>query len=141
MDAISFVGLDVHKESIVVAMLKPGERGAIEWRVKNTVAEVRKLGRKLLRESGRQVRACYEAGPCGYGVQRQLQGLGVDCVVVAPSLIPIKPGERVKTDRRDARKLAGYLRSGSLTLRSVHRRWQRRRCGTSAGRGRTCART
>lgn len=115
MDAISFVGLDVHKESIVVAMLKPGERGAIEWRVKNTVAEVRKLGRKLLRESGRQVKACYEAGPCGYGVQRQLQGLGVDCVVVAPSLIPIKPGERVKTDRRDARKLASYLRSGSLT--------------------------
>ena len=115
MDAISFVGLDVHKESIVVAMLKPGERGAIEWKVRNTVAEVRKLGRKLLRESGRHVKACYEAGPCGYGVQRQLQALGVDCVVVAPSLIPIKPGERVKTDRRDARKLASYLRSGSLT--------------------------
>jgi transposase len=115
MNAISYVGLDVHKESIVVALVKPGERKAVEWKMRNTVAEVRKLGRRLLRESGRQVKACYEAGPCGYGILRQLQALGVDCVVVAPSLIPIKPGERVKTDRRDARKLATYLRDGSLT--------------------------
>jgi len=115
MNGISYVGLDVHKESITVALLKAGERGVIEWKVGNTAAEVRKLGRRLLRESGRQVKACYEAGPCGYGVQRQLQALGVDCVVVAPSLIPVKPGERVKTDRRDARKLATYLRDGLLT--------------------------
>lgn len=115
MNAISYVGLDVHKESIAVAMLKPGERTAVEWKVRNTAAELRKLARRLLRDGGRQVKACYEAGPCGYGVQRQLRALGVDCVVVAPSLIPVKPGERVKTDRRDARKLAMYLRDGSLT--------------------------
>lgn len=115
MDHISYVGMDVHKESVSVAMLRPGERDAIEWKVRNTAADVRKLARRLKREGGPQVETCYEAGPCGYGLQRQLQGLSVPCVVVAPSLIPTKPGDRVKTDRRDARKLARYLRDGSLT--------------------------
>lgn len=115
MNGISYVGLDVHKDTITVAMLKAAGAGIAEWKVSNTAAEVRKLGRRLKRESGGQVKACYEAGPCGYVLQRQLVELGVDCVVVAPSLIPVKPGERVKTDRRDARKLASYLRSGSLT--------------------------
>jgi len=115
METISYVGMDVHKGSISVAVVKRGERVGREWRIANTAAEVRKLGRRLVRESGGEVRACYEAGPCGYGVQRQLQGLGAECAVVAPSLTPVKPGERVKTDRRDARKLAVYLRDGALT--------------------------
>jgi transposase len=62
-----------------------------------------------------RLRACYEAGPCGYGLQRLLSGWGISCVVVAPSLVPSKPGDKVKTDRRDALKLARLLRSGDLT--------------------------
>jgi transposase len=71
--------------------------------------------RKVQREAGGPVRFCYEAGPCGYVLQRQLQALGCECIVVAPSLIPVKPGERIKTDRRDAKKLAELLRAGLLT--------------------------
>ena len=91
MEDISYVGMDVHKASISVAVVRRGERVGREWRIANTAAEVRKLARRLVRESGGEVRACYEAGPCGYGVQRQLEGLGVECVVVAPSLTPVKP--------------------------------------------------
>jgi transposase len=73
------------------------------------------LAKKLLREAPEDVLCCYEAGPGGYALQRQMQAVGVRCQVVAPSLIPVKPGERVKTDRRDARKLANLLRAGLLT--------------------------
>jgi transposase len=69
----------------------------------------------LSKEAVGEVVCCYEAGPCGYGLQRTLVGLGVRCLVVAPSLVPRKPGERIKTDRRDGRKLAGQLRAGELT--------------------------
>ena len=65
--------------------------------------------------TGSELRFCYEAGPCGYGIQRQLTLAGHDCVVVAPSLIPRKPGERIKTDRRDAINLAKLHRAGELT--------------------------
>lgn len=112
---ITFVGLDVHKESINVAMLLPGESQAVEWRVVHNPASVRRLVRKLQRTGAGTLETCYEAGPCGYAVQRRLRELGVSCAVVAPSLIPRKPGERVKTDRRDARKLAELLRAGLLT--------------------------
>ena len=112
---ITFVGLDVHKEAINVAMLLPGESRATEWQLSNTAVSIRRLARKLRRCGDGELRTCYEAGPCGYAVQRMLQKLGVGCIVVAPSLIPRKPGERVKTDRRDARKLAELLRAGLLT--------------------------
>jgi len=62
-----------------------------------------------------ELRVCYEAGPTGFGLCRRLRGAGIDCIVVAPSLVPGKAGDRVKTDRRDARKLAHFLRSGDLT--------------------------
>ena len=68
-----------------------------------------------LAKDGREVSFCYEAGPCGYGLQRQLEGFGHICVVVAPSLIPSKPGDRVKTNRRDALSLAKLRRAGELT--------------------------
>src|ERR1700744_1594576 len=68
-----------------------------------------------LSRRGRALRFCYEAGPCGYGIQRQLTAAGHECVVVAPSLIPRKPGERIKTDRRDANNLAKLHRAGELT--------------------------
>src|SRR6202049_1436027 len=113
--AITYVGLDVHKASISVAMLAAGASTAVQWELANESGEVRKLVRKLRREGGEELLGAYEAGPCGYGLQRQLHRQGVGCQVVAASLIPRKPGDRIKTDRRDARKLAELLRAGLLT--------------------------
>lgn len=112
---ITYVGLDVHKASISVAMLAGEGSKVVQWELRNETGEVRKLVRKLRREGGGELVCAYEAGPCGYGLQRQLQQQGVSCQVVAPSLIPRKAGDRIKTDRRDARKLAELLRGGLLT--------------------------
>ena len=101
--SITFVGLDVHKETISVALADGSERG--EGRVYGEIANrPDALGKLLgrLARSGAELRFCYEAGPCGYGIQRQLTTAGHDCVVVAPALIPKKPGDRIKTNRRDA---------------------------------------
>ena len=112
---ITWVGLDAHKSSIQVAMLVPGREEPLSWQEANEESTVRRLARRLNREAPGEVRACYEAGPLGYALQRELEAQGVVCEVVAPSLIPIKPGERIKTDWRDARKLAELLRAGLLT--------------------------
>jgi transposase len=111
----TFVGLDAHKDTIVVAMLMPGSQTAIEWKIVNEPGAVRRFAKKLQREAVGEVRCCYEAGPCGYVLQRQLAAADIACAVVAPSLIPVKPGQPIKTDRRDARKLAELLRAGLLT--------------------------
>ena len=115
-ETITFVGLDVHKKGISVAVAEGGLRGGARFLgdIPNTPDALSKLARKLAGK-GRALRFCYEAGPCGYGVYRHLRGLGHDCVVVAPSLIPRRPGERVKTDRRDALGLAKLDRAGELT--------------------------
>jgi len=115
-EPITFVGMDVHRRDIAVAMLVAGRRDAVEWRVANEPTAVRRLGRRLQREAGSPVHCVYEAGPCGYALQRQLMSLGLTCAVVAPSMIPIRPGERIKTDRRDARKLAELARGELLTI-------------------------
>ena len=107
------VGMDVHRKDIVITMLVSG-RDPVEWRVANEPTAVAHLGRRLKREES--VYCVYEAGPCGYALQRQLTALGLACDVVAPSLIPVRPGERIKTDRRDARKLAELARAGLLTV-------------------------
>jgi transposase len=117
-NGITFVGMDAHKKAINVAMLLPGQHQPVEWQLANEPAAIRRLAKKLQREAPGEVRCCYEAGPCGYVLQRQLESAGVICEVVAPSLIPVKPGERIKTDRRDALKLARSLRSDDLT--AVH---------------------
>jgi transposase len=109
------VGLDTSKKSIQVAMLLPGRREPVEWELANEPAAVKRLAKRLLREAAGELRVCYEAGPCGYTLQRQLRAAGVDSIVVAPSLVPVKPGERIKTNRRDARKLAQALRAEGLT--------------------------
>jgi transposase len=112
---ITYVGMDVHKNSIAVAVLFPGRRRAVEQAIPHEERTVKRWAKKLLREAPGSVAAVYEAGPCGYALQRQLVSLGIDCQVAAPSLIPIKPGDRIKTDRRDARKLAELFRGGLLT--------------------------
>jgi len=114
-DGITFVGLDVHKNSIQVALLPPDGAKPVEWQEVHTTESLRRLSRRLLREAAGEIRCCYEAGPTGYGVQRRLTAAGIPCLVAAPSLIPIRPGARVKTDRRDALKLAELLRAGLLT--------------------------
>jgi transposase len=113
----AYIGLDVHKETIVVAIARAGrETPESRDEIANKPKKVAKLVDRLNREfDGEVLLFCYEAGPCGYGLYRQLLELGHDCQVVAPSLIPKKPGERIKTDRRDACKLARTLRNGDLT--------------------------
>jgi transposase len=114
-NSITFVGLDAHKKLIVVAMLLPGSTEPIVWQIPNEAGALRRMAKRILREASGAVRVCYEAGPCGYSLQRTLKELGLDCVVIAPSLIPVKAGDRIKTDVRDARKLAFLLRAGLLT--------------------------
>lgn len=114
-DDTSWAGLDVHQEQIVVAVLRGTKREVMEFQVRHDKRGVGKLVRRLRELSGGAVECAYEAGPCGYQLQRRLQAEGIDCVVIAPSLTPVKPGERIKTDRRDARKLAEHLRAGLLT--------------------------
>jgi len=113
----AYVGLDVHKDTIMVAVSRAGRGKPEVWgEVANRPKAVEKLVRRLNAEFGGEVLLfCYEAGPCGYGLYRQLLELGHDCQVVAPSLIPRKAGERIKTDRRDACKLSVGLRNGDLT--------------------------
>lgn len=116
-NGITFVGMDAHKKAINVAMLLPGTKQPVEWQVANEPAAIRRLAKKLVREAPGEVRCCYEAGPCGYALQRELEAVGgVVCEVVAPSLIPVKPGDRIKTDRKDARKLAEMQRGDLLTV-------------------------
>ena len=112
---ITYVGMDAHKVAIKVAVLVPGETKPVEWQLANEKAAVRRMVRKVQRLAPGEVRFCYEAGPCGYALQRWIVEAGASCIVVAPSLIPRKPGDRIKTDRRDARKLAELFRAGLLT--------------------------
>lgn len=111
-----YVGLDVHKVSISVSVAEDGRDGPVRFvgEVPNSPTDVAKLAMRLAK-NGDQLEFCYEAGCCGYGVYRQLTDLGHGCMVVAPSLIPKKLGDRIKTDRRDAQKLAILHRSGDLT--------------------------
>lgn len=111
METVRFVGLDVHADSIAIAVAEPG-RGEPDVLavIPNDTAKLLKRLRRL-----GTVKCCHEAGPTGFGLHRDLTAAGIDNIVVAPSLVPQKAGDRVKTDRRDAIKLARFLRSGDLT--------------------------
>ena len=111
----TYVGIDAHKKDLFVAMLSGNEKTPVTWHLANEPHAVRRLVRKLEREAPGPVHVFYEAGPCGYALQRQMTTARVSCDVVAPALIPRKPGERVKTNRRDARKLVELGRAGLLT--------------------------
>src|SRR5690606_18768466 len=113
MSNVRCVGLDVHARSIVIAVAEgqtPAETlKRLPYDESRLLAELRRLG------PPESLKVCYEAGPTGFGLQRFLTAQGIDCIVVAPTLVPRISGCRVKTDRRDARKLAHFLRSGDLT--------------------------
>lgn len=114
---ITFVGLDAHVRNINVAVILPGSSEIdAQWQITHDERSLRRLAKKLLAMGPGAVQVVYEAGPCGYALKRHLEALGLCCEVVAPSLIPVKPGERVKTDRRDARKLASLFKAGLLTV-------------------------
>jgi transposase len=112
----AFIGLDTHKKTIAVAIAEDGRDGEVRYfgQIANEPAPVLKLVKKLANKYGKLL-FCYEAGPCGYGIQRQIAGLGHDCVVIAPSHIPTKKGVHIKNDRRDALELARLHRAGDLT--------------------------
>ncbi len=113
MSKLRYLGLDVHAETIAVAVAEPTGEVRSVGEIPNRPEAIRRLVKKL--GAPEQLSACYEAGPTGYVLYWQLTALGVACEVVAPTLIPVKAGDRVKTDRRDAEKLARSYRAGDLT--------------------------
>src|SRR6516164_7388442 len=94
----TYVGIDAHKKNLFVAMLTGPNPKPVTWQLPNEPNAVRRLVRKLEREAPGPVQVFYEAGPCGYALQRQLNATRVNCDVVAPALIPRKPGDRIKTN-------------------------------------------
>jgi transposase len=112
-ETVRFLGLDVHAETIAVAIAEPDGEVRSLGTIANRAESIRKLVKKLGPVD--QLKACYEAGPTGYVLYWQLAELGVACEVIAPTLVPMKAGDRVKTDRRDAERLARSYRSGDLT--------------------------
>jgi len=115
---ILFIGMNVHKESIVIS-LADDDRSEVRryGSIGGTMDDFKKTLRKLV-STGKDLFFCYEAGPTGYALYRYITAQGHQCIVVAPSLIPKKPGEKIKTDKRDADNLTRLLRSGDLT--AVH---------------------
>ena len=146
-DTTVFVGLDVHKDSVTGACIgsHPSEQPVDLGTIGTQQYAVNRLIKKL---SGRgRLRFVYEAAPCGFWLQRYLREKGHECLVAAPSLIPKRPGERIKTDRRDARNLALALRAGTLTavhvptpeqeaFRDVVRAWQQAKRDVTAAKQR-----
>jgi len=112
----TFVGMDVHKNSIAIAIAQRGRNGEVRsyGKINGTLDDLDKVVRKLVSKGGR-LHFVYEAGPCGYGIYRHLTAKGYDCAVVAPSRVPKKSGDRIKNDRRDACMLARLDRAGELT--------------------------
>jgi hypothetical protein len=112
----AFVAFDVAKTKHAVAVAEGGRTGEVRFvgQIENTPTTIERTIKKFASRFG-QLHVCYEAGPTGYGLYRQIRELGHDCLVVAPALIPQRPGERVKTNRRDAVTLARLHRAGELT--------------------------
>jgi transposase len=114
-EPITYVGIDAHARELHLAMLRGDGGPSAEWTLPNEARAIERLRRRLERDAPGRIECCYEAGPTGYGLQRRLTAGRVRCRVIAPSLVPEKTGDRIKTDRRDARKLAQLLRADLLT--------------------------
>jgi transposase len=111
-----FVGMDVHKESIDISLAEDGREGEVrhDGVIGGDLTAVAKV-LKAIRTPTRQLRFVYEAGPCGFGIHRYLTAQGEDCVIVSPSSMPTRSGDRIKTDRRDSQALARLHRAGELS--------------------------
>jgi len=107
--------MDTHKKQHKVALHYPGDEQIVEFVVKNTAYDIMKMVSKITRKAPGDVAFCYEAGVCGFTLKRRIEAHGCKCIVIAPSLTPIKPGDRIKTDRRDAKKLLAMFKAGLLT--------------------------
>ncbi len=114
-EIITYVAMDTHKKQHRVAVVYPDSGEMQEFTVKNTAKDIAKMVRQIKKRAGGMTDFCYEAGVCGFTLKRQIEKLGCKCSVIAPSLVPTKPGDRIKTDRRDARKLLGQFVAGQLT--------------------------
>lgn len=114
-EPITYVGIDAHERELQLAMLIGNADQPISWTSPTETRALERLRRKREREAPGAIECCYEAGPSGYTLQRRLTAGRIRCRVIAPSLIPRKPGDTVKTNRRDARKLAQLLRADLLT--------------------------
>lgn len=112
----TYVGIDAHQKDLFVALLIGAASTPVTWQLANEPGAVRRMVRKLERDAPGPVHVFYEDGPCGYALQRRMATDRIACDVIAPALMPRKPGERVKTNRRDARKLAELGRAGLLTV-------------------------
>lgn len=114
MKTLRYVGMDVDKEEISLAVIDDGNNAiSLEKRIRNdNVSLLKSL--KRLRNGEQELRTCYEAGPCGYGIKRLLAEARISCAVVAPGLVPRKPQDHVKTNRKDTEKLARMLKAGEL---------------------------
>jgi transposase len=112
---ITYVGMDTHKKQHKIAFIHPRQDEIVEFTINNTARDIKKMVKKIKKQAPGQVEFCYEAGVCGFTLKRRIEDMDCRCEVIAPSLVPRKPGERVKTDRRDARKLLMLFKAGLLT--------------------------
>ena len=103
-EPLTYVGIDAHKAELQVGVLAPEAAEPTTWTVRNEVRMVDRLRRRLEEVAPGPIVCCYEAGPCGYALQRQFERDRVRCDMITPALVPRRPGERIKTDRRDARR-------------------------------------
>ena len=113
--SVTYVAMDTHKKEHRVAVVYSGSGQMQDFTVRNAAKDLAKMVRQIKKHSVGQIDFCYEAGVCGFTLKRQIENLGCKCSVIAPSLVPTKPGDRIKTDRRDAKKLLGQFVAGQLT--------------------------
>jgi transposase len=114
-NTITYAAMDTHKKQHKIALHYPCQEEIVEFTINNTVRDIKKMVNKIKKHAPGKVEFCYEAGVCGFTLKRRIEQFNCRCCVIAPSLVPRKPGERVKTDRRDARKLLMMFKAGLLT--------------------------
>jgi transposase len=114
-NSIVYAAMDTHKKEHKIALHYPDDEAVVQFTVKNTAGQIAKMVKKIIKQAPCELRFCYEAGVCGFALKRQIEALGCKCAVIAPSLVPQKPGDRIKTDHRDALKLLTMFEAGLLT--------------------------